>query len=360
LLRHRFGVNYTPSRNWYYCWNDFEPDAIARDFDAIAALGADHLRLMTIWPWFQPNPHVVSPAHLRRLEQVMRLAAERGLDVQVAAFTGFLSGYNFRPPYCEKEPFYASPIFWKHQELFIRELGALLRECPNFLGFDIGNEINCCWQAPTAEGDAWMNRMLSLMEEVCPEQVHVNGVDNQPWFVEFTFSPQNLARRQEIVPLHCYIFFTGAMKYGGAFDPPCLRLIAGMAALARAYGGDPRKPVWVQEYGACDEWMAAADMPRFLEQTTLAAIAEGVSWFTWWDSHDLDPKFYFPTTLEYNLGLLSREQKVKDTGRAFSAVAKQYRGQPVEIPQRLLPPPPPERNMETVWQWLLEWLKSGG
>ena len=22
LTRHRFGVNYTPSRNWWFCWND--------------------------------------------------------------------------------------------------------------------------------------------------------------------------------------------------------------------------------------------------------------------------------------------------------------------------------------------------
>ncbi len=47
LTRHRFGVNYTPSRNWWYCWNDWDADPIKRDLDAIAALGADHLRM-----WF--------------------------------------------------------------------------------------------------------------------------------------------------------------------------------------------------------------------------------------------------------------------------------------------------------------------
>ncbi len=43
LNRHRFGVNYTPSHNWYFCWNDWNPDPIRRDLDAIAALGADHM-----------------------------------------------------------------------------------------------------------------------------------------------------------------------------------------------------------------------------------------------------------------------------------------------------------------------------
>ncbi len=53
LTRHRFGVNYTPSHNWWFCWNDWNADPIRRDLDAIAALGADHLRLMLIWPFFQ-------------------------------------------------------------------------------------------------------------------------------------------------------------------------------------------------------------------------------------------------------------------------------------------------------------------
>ena len=68
--RHRFGVNYTPSHNWWFCWNDWNPDPIKRDLDAIAALGADHLRILLIWPFFQPNPKWVSPAHLERLDQL--------------------------------------------------------------------------------------------------------------------------------------------------------------------------------------------------------------------------------------------------------------------------------------------------
>src|ERR1035438_5853563 len=56
LLRHRFGLNYVPSRNWYFIYNDWNISAIARDFDRIVELGADHLRVMLVWPWFQPNP----------------------------------------------------------------------------------------------------------------------------------------------------------------------------------------------------------------------------------------------------------------------------------------------------------------
>ena len=80
LNRHRFGVNYTPSHNWWFCWNDWNADPIRRDLDAIAALGADHLRLMLVWPFFQPNPKWVSPAHLERLDELIGLMGERHLD----------------------------------------------------------------------------------------------------------------------------------------------------------------------------------------------------------------------------------------------------------------------------------------
>jgi hypothetical protein len=79
LTRHRFGVNYTPSHNWWFCWNDWNPDPIKRDLDAIAGLGADHLRILLIWPFFQPNPKWVSQAHLERLDQLITLMGERHL-----------------------------------------------------------------------------------------------------------------------------------------------------------------------------------------------------------------------------------------------------------------------------------------
>ena len=89
LRRHRLGVNYTPSHNWWFCWNDWNADPIRRDLDAIAALGADHMRLMLIWPFFQPNPKWVSTAHLERLEQLLTLMGDTHLDALVTAFTMF-------------------------------------------------------------------------------------------------------------------------------------------------------------------------------------------------------------------------------------------------------------------------------
>src|SRR5579863_1254573 len=118
LTHHRFGVNYTPSHNWWFCWNDWNADPIRRDLDAIAALGADLLRIMLIWPFFQPNPKWVSTAHLERLDQLLGLMGERNLDALVTAFTGQLSGWFFLPSFNRlSEGFYTDPKMWAAEEL---------------------------------------------------------------------------------------------------------------------------------------------------------------------------------------------------------------------------------------------------
>ena len=70
--RYRFGVNYTPSQKWWYCWNDFSRDEIARDLDTVAELHADHIRIMAMWTYFQPNPSWVRPVRFRTANSPMR------------------------------------------------------------------------------------------------------------------------------------------------------------------------------------------------------------------------------------------------------------------------------------------------
>ena len=299
---YRFGVNYTPSEHWWYCWNDFKLDSIERDLDLIASLGADHIRIMAIWPYFQPNPQWVSPAHLDHLSQLMSAADDRNLDVCVTMLNGHLTGQNFRQGYEKNRSFFSNPELLAAQRLYFEQVSAAITQHRNFLGFDLGNELNCCWKTNDLdEGDCWFYKTMDMAEELAPNAIHVNGVDHAPWFAPHTFSPRSLAKRQSIVALHCWIYFTGALAHGGPNSELVIRLIDAMVALARAYALDACKPVWVQEYGASEEWMEAPLIPGFLEKTTLSAIRNGVAWFTWWASHDIDQKFAV-NSLEYSLG----------------------------------------------------------
>lgn len=355
LAKHRFGVNYTPSRNWWFCWNDWDLSPIQRDLDAIAALGADHLRIMLVWPFFQPNPKWVSPAHLDRLDQLLVQMGNRNLDALVTAFTGQLSGWYFLPSFNRlSDGFYTDPMMWSAQELYIRELARVMASHPNVIGFDFGNELNTCWKAPLPAGDAWMAKMFALMEEALPRHLNVNGVDHHPWFETDTFSPRALAAARFPV-MHCYPWWTGALKYGGAMDPPSVKLLAAMAALIRAYAASPLKPVWAGEFNTCIEALPEKGQAEWLDKAVNAAIAEGVSWFTYWDSHDVDRKFEF-NPLEYTLGLLTNDGRVKDQGRVFKELATAHRGRPVAFPKTAVQAPPPNPTIDTTWTWLLDWM----
>ena len=392
LTRHRFGVNYTPSHNWWYCWNDWDADPIKRDLDAVAALDADHLRIFPIWPYFQPNEKWVSPRHLERLDQLLTLMGERNLDALVTVFTGGLSGHYFMPPFppppwasanVSNACFFTSlrmlsesraPEPMKQQilkmwgdaeELFVRELARTMKTHPNVIGFDLGSEIDGCWSAPTLDGDAWMAHMFALMDEVLPKHVHVNGVLNS-WYMDHmttpegaqnptTFSPQALAAARFPV-MHCYPFWTGAVKYGGAMDPPSTKLMAATAALIRSFAGTQTKPVWAGEFNTCIQELPEKGQAEWLEKAVIAAIDQGVSWFSYWDTHDLDPKLFFLFPLEYNLGLLTNDGRGKEQGRVFKQLADTYRGKPVSFPKASLPAPPTDRSQDGTWKWLLDWM----
>jgi len=355
LNRYRFGVNYTPARAWYYCWNDFQEEAIGRDLDAIAEIGADHIRLMLVWPYFQPNPGTVSEVHLERLDSVMALAQERSLDVCVTLFVGWLSGFAFRPPFQEDGSFYDLAASAPAQELYFRAVAERVADRANFLGFDLGNELGCCWRSEDRSlADRWSRHMLALAAELAPHGVHVNGVDHNPWFNPATFSPQHLAADQDLLTLHCWTYFTGASKRSGGdfLSERCLRLPESMAALARSYAGDSTKPVWVQEYGMSEEWLGPESIPGFLERSTLGAIEAGLNWFTWWSSHDLDRAYAF-APLEYSLGLIANDGRIKPQGVVFKQIAEAWRGREVSVSTgAVLPPPPQQHTAESTWEWL--------
>lgn len=272
LTRHRFGVNYVPSRNWYYCYNDWRPSEIAADFGRIAELGADHIRSMIVWPWFQPNPRYVSTAHLDRLDEMMRLAAAAGLDVMPSIFTGWLSGFHFNPNFYEGQPFYTSAKWQAAQDVYISALAERLANHRNLLGVDLGNELACSWKAPIRDGDAWMQRSFDRLHALLPGRVHVNGVDHTSWFSDDTFSARALMKQQAVATLHCWPFWTGAGKLGGPLDRPYTHLIAGMAALARSLGDAPDHPIWAQEFGACALEMPQRDLLRFMDEIGRAHV----------------------------------------------------------------------------------------
>lgn len=321
----RFGLNYVPSRRWYYCWNDWERDAIARDFDAIAALGVDHLRVQLIWPWFQPNPSVVSEAHLARLSELMDLAAERRLDVFLCLLTGWLSGYRFLPPDVEARDIFLKEEVFHRCGIFFSAVADVVRKRENFLGFDLGNEINViAGDLSVQAGDAWGKKITHRLRQlVLPHHWIVNGTDHQPWFRGKTFSAEHLARDYDAVTIHAWPKFTGCLQRGGLADPPSLHLARFLCLLASRFAAPSSRPLWIQEFGCSGLWGSPAEQIRYMEATVSLAAMSGVAVFTWWCSHDIDPAYRFDP-LEYDLGLLTTANQRKPLADVYARLIGEY------------------------------------
>jgi hypothetical protein len=156
--------------------------------------------------------------------------------------------------------------------------------------------------------------------------------------------------------IHGYPYWTGALKYGGPMDPPSVKLLAAMATLVRSYSGDPGKYVWAEEFNTCIESLTPSQQGQWLERSAVAAMDAGVNWFTYWDSHDVSRKFAFDP-VEYSLGLLTNDGKVKDQGRIFQELARSYSGKPVVMRGPAPPAPPSVQTTDATWQWMLDWME---
>ena len=91
------GVNYWPRRKAMTWWSEFDAGEVREEFSLIHELGLRLVRIFLLWDDWQPAPDIVSPAALRHLGQVMDIAADLGLRLDVTFFTGHMSGPNWAP-----------------------------------------------------------------------------------------------------------------------------------------------------------------------------------------------------------------------------------------------------------------------
>jgi hypothetical protein len=346
----RFGANYVPRKRWWYCWQDWDRQSVAEDLGAIAGLGLDHIRIQCLWPVFQPGPSSISDSAVENLRSLLDAADRAGLDVEVTVLNGWMSGLQYMPAWVAplKTPsrnqagnMFTDREVIEAEKLLFRRLAVAVGGHRRFLGFDIGNELGVLMQignpVTTEQANAWATEILAYCQATAPGKFHVNGADDSHWFADFGFSRENLANTGAATVVHCYVFFTGALKRYKYSDPGSLHLADYMVELAYAYQNDLRRRVWVEETGASPEWMPASYLPEFMNRTVRNVASTGKAWgITWWASHDIDPAIKGFASLEYALGLLDLQNKPKPLGRKFAELAKELRRTPPEIPPRTL------------------------
>ncbi|MGW8885927.1 glycoside hydrolase 5 family protein [Streptomyces sp. NPDC055749] len=328
----RFGVNYVPSRNWWYCWNDWDAESVLDDLRALAGLELDHIRIQLIWPVFQPNPAFVSTAALGRLRELLDLAdrPDTGLDVMVSVLDGWLSGFTFEPVWVRGRNMITDQDVVAAELHLLEALADTVADHPRFLGFDLGNEISVITDGtPPAEGDRWAARLLDHCARIAPGGFHVNGLDHRPWLHGDVFSPQGAATSGNASVFHSYPYWTGVLEHWGPDGTGTLHLGEFMAELAGAYAPGPGRAKWLQEFGASPVERPDASIPDWARTFVRNTLSSSDVWgCTWWGSHDIDRSLTGFDPYEYELGLLTVDNEVKPVGAALAELVAELRREP--------------------------------
>ncbi|MFB9660284.1 glycosyl hydrolase [Glycomyces mayteni] len=339
----RFGVNYTPRVGWFHHWTDFDADEVARDFDAIGGLGADHVRVFPLWPVFQPNPTTVSAAALRALDRVIELAGERGLDVAVDGLQGHLSSFDFLPSWL---------VSWHRRNMFVDEdaisataryletLARAVAAHPNTFAFTVGNEVNQFTGTvhpdphPATSGQitTWLDRMLGAIRAGAPGLLALHACYDASWYDETQpFTLEHVARQGDLSVVHSWVFNGTAQRFGpDAFETRAHARY--MVELARAFQTDPGRGIWAQELGAPRNVLPDASVPDFIDGTVeQLAQAPDLFGLTWWCSHDVSRALGDFPELEYDLGLIDEHGRIKPEGvRVREAVEAARKAAPAD------------------------------
>ncbi|MEW1824455.1 glycosyl hydrolase [Streptomyces sp. NPDC088196] len=325
----RFGVNYTPRRGWFHSWHDFDPAHIREDLAQIAGLGLDHVRVFHLWPLLQPNRTLIRRTAVDQLVHLVDLAGEAGLDVLVDGVQGHLSSFDFYPEWTRS---------WHHRNVFtdpeaitaqaelMRTLGRALADRPNLIGLQLGNELNNLVEhnpATATEVDHYLDTLLAAAREhLPPDRLVTHSAYDAAWYGDdHPFTPEASARKGDLTTVHPWVFSGDCARRYGPRSPQVLHLAEYGTELAKAYATDPDRPVWVQETGAPEPHIPAADAPEFARATVRnAAECAGLWGVTWWCSHDVDRALADYPELEYTLGLFDSAGRAKPIAEAFAEV----------------------------------------
>ncbi|WP_432989446.1 glycoside hydrolase 5 family protein [Dactylosporangium sp. CA-233914] len=363
----RYGVNYLPSRDWWYAWVDWDEDVIARDLDVIMGLGFDHVRLQCLWPLFQPNPAYVSPTMLTRLVRLLDLAGERGLSACPTVLDGWLSGFDFRPAWLRDASPFADPEAVEAAARLVTSVAKAVAEHPAVWCLDIANEPNVLMrQARLApgSGDGWAARMAAAARSGAPGVPVTVGVDHEPWMTgDCALTAETVVDISDLVAIHAWPYFTGALARFGEGERGAWAIPDYLAQVALAVLDGRRKPLWVQEVGVSELWLDRVNVPDFAERMLrrIAAIPE-VTAVTWWASHDIDRRLRGFDELEYGLGLIDTDNRVKPVGERVRDVIAELRTRPVP-PARtaaLELPPGTVPDLEFAAKWFDRVHPDGG
>ncbi len=266
--RFRLGCNYWPRNKAMSWWSDFDAVEVADEFDVIAALGMDCVRLFLLWDDWMPSPDEVSARCVRDLGTVCDAATERGLELDVTFFTGHMSGPNWSPGWLlapsgpsptpnprqvvsgrrvvdgsYRNPFH-DPAAIAAERLLLETVVGEYRDHPAIWMWNLGNEPDLfAWPESAAAGRAWVRDLSALVHDIDPDHPVTCGLHVDSLVADNHLRVHDVFAETDVAVMHGYPMYASWARrpLDDEFVPFVCALTSAMCA----------KPVLAEEWGGC-------------------------------------------------------------------------------------------------------------
>ncbi|MFZ4815071.1 MAG: glycoside hydrolase 5 family protein [Phototrophicaceae bacterium] len=275
------GVNYWPRRKAMNWWKQFDADEVREEFDIIASVGMNVVRIFLLWDDWMPTPTTVDAACLDNLGTVLDIAAERNLGLDITFFTGHMSGPNWAPGWMlsDEVPF-PVPALSSHQRQVISGGQEVHTNYRNFFNdplvidaaklllhtvvdryedhagvwmWNLGNEPDLfAWPADHAQGQAWVREMTALIKALDPIHPVTCGLHMDSVVQNNGLRPNEVFAETDVAVIHGYPMYAGWSRQ--PLDPD---FVPYACALVSAFCG---KPTLAEEWGGCTTDQAQSEV----------------------------------------------------------------------------------------------------
>lgn len=338
------GFNYHPSVAGCDYWGEWDGPGLRRDLRAMASHGANTVRVFAFWRDFEPEPGVYAADALRRLRELVGVAAEHGLACIVSLLTLWMNGEVLDVPWRRGRS------LWRDEELLARErayaerVARTLADCGNVLAYDLGDELvhvdggEACTLG-RADAAAWQRQLADAVRRGHPGALVLMANELSTILGSHPFGPDN----------RCGLDLAGVHGFG-LWNPFAIEALGGskarmlpgfLAALAQADG-----PALVDELGAYG--LAEEHVGAYLRTAAGSALANGALGVIVWCWQDVlaTGAPYRRRPHERLVGLVRADGSCKPAMAAFERVAAEARALAGSEPAVAeiaiyLPEPPP-------------------
>jgi hypothetical protein len=283
------GVHYVPKQGPDWPWR-VGPEEFDREFERMAALGLDSVRIDLIWAAIEPREGEYDERHLGQLDQVLAAARRHGLRLQPVLLVGGEVGDAYWDvPWREGRDPHADPSL---RELQARQAAMLARRWggdPTVLAWDLNDEPGIWLFQDTADEDArtWTRELATAIREVAPDDLITIGTASQE-VDHGAFRADVVAPELDFTCVHPY------PNYSPELYPDRLlgARMTHAAAFEVALAGGAGRAVMLHEYGASSAQFDPATIAAYDRLLAWSSFGRGAIGFYPWCWIDAEPEAY--------------------------------------------------------------------